>query len=95
MTNKFNQFDIPNLYYFEAGNYFTGSRKKLNFRIDTEGDMMKVITWHGFISSERCTPEVSAEFPITSEGHQHMLDWLEDIYQQKNAPDCSEASTDD
>ena len=24
--HKFNRFDIPGLYYFEAGNYFTGSR---------------------------------------------------------------------
>ena len=87
MTNKFNAFDIPRIYYFEAKNYFTGSRKELNFRIDSDGETMKVITWHGFISSEKCTPEESAEFPVTSDGHQQLLDWLEEVAQKAKTPD--------
>lgn len=82
MTNKFNQFDIPNLYYFEAKNYFTGSRKGLNFKILSDGETMTVTTWHGFICSELAEPEETNAFPVTKEGHTAMLDWLEEIDQK-------------
>ena len=81
MTNKFNQFDIPDLYYFSAGNYFTGSKKTFNFRIDSDGNEMKVTTWHGFLCSDLAEPEQQNTFSVTKEGHQAMLDWLGEIYQ--------------
>ena len=87
MTNKFNQFDIPNLYYFIAKNYFTGSRKNFNFKIDSDGSEMKVSTWHGFICSELAEFENSNTFPVTQEGHQAMLDWLEECYQNQKSPE--------
>ena len=87
MTNKFNQFDIPNLYYFIAKNYFTGSRKDLNFKIDSDGSEMKVITWQGFICSELAEPENSNTFPVTEEGHKAMLDWLESVFQNQKSPE--------
>ncbi len=85
MIHKFNNFDIPNLYYFEAGNYFTGSRKKLNFRIDSDGKTMQVFTWHGFLCSDLCEKEETNSFPVTADGHKAMLEWLEEV--DKHSPE--------
>ena len=82
-TRVFNDFDIPDIYYFEAGNYFTGSRKDMNYKIVPDGETMKVTVWHGFICSELAEPETENQFPVTKAGHQTMLDWLTEIYQQQ------------
>ncbi len=83
MTNKFNQFDIPGLYYFEAKNYFTGSKKQMNFKIVSDGSEMTVTTWRGFISSDLAEPEETNQFPVTEDGHKAMLDWLGEIWQKQ------------
>ncbi len=83
MTNQFNQFDIPGVYYFEAKNYFTGSRKQMNFKIVSDGSEMTVTTWQGFICSDLAEPEETGQFPVTEEGHKAMLDWLETIWQKQ------------
>ncbi len=83
MTNQFNQFDIPGVYYFEAKNYFTGSRKQMNFKIVSDGSEMTVTTWQGFICSDLVEPEETGQFPVTEEGHKAMLDWLETIWQKQ------------
>lgn len=72
---KFNDFDIPRLYYFESGNDFTGSRGNFNYRIDP-GEELKVSTWTGFICSELAEKKTEKSFPMTEEGFQAMLGWL-------------------
>ncbi len=74
---KPNDFDIPRIYYFESSNIFTGSRKDFNFRIVPKEDMLHVTTWHGFLCSDLAEMEKTAQFPLTTEGHAQMLDWLE------------------
>ena len=39
MERKRNQFDLPGIYYFQAGNTYTGSKGKLRFRIDVDGQI--------------------------------------------------------
>lgn len=82
-TKVFNDFDIPDIYYFEAGNYFTGSRKDMNFKIAPDGENMIVTVWHGFICSALAEPEQQNLFPVSKEGHAAMLSWLTEIYQQQ------------
>jgi len=79
---KPNAFDIPRIYYFESKNSFTGSRGTFNFKIVPEGEL-KVITWHGFINSELAEIEHEASFPISAEGHEEMLIWLDKVYRNK------------
>ena len=78
---KPNDFDIPRIYYFESKNIFTGSRKDFNFRIVPKDEELQVTIWHGFICSELTEPEASASFALSTEGHEEMLRWLEERYQ--------------
>ena len=82
MIHRFNQFEIPDIYYFEAENYFTGSRKHMNFKIVPDGEEMTVTVWYGFICSDLAEPEETNQFPVTPEGHSAMLKWLEEIWQK-------------
>ncbi len=79
---KPNAFDIPRIYYFESKNPFTGSRGNFNFKVVPDGEL-KVTTWHGFLNSELAEIEHEASFPLTAEGHDEMLRWLEEMYQEK------------
>lgn len=79
---KPNDFDIPRPFYFQSGNTFTGSRKNLNYKIVPKDDIFHVSVWHGFICSELAEIQDSAEFPISEEGFQNMLQWLETCYQK-------------
>jgi len=89
MIHRFNQFEIPDIYYFEAGNYFTGSRNAMNFKINSDGKEMTVITWQGFICSEIAEKQDKIQssdvFPVTKDGHKAMLDRLEQLYQNMTA----------
>ncbi|MBQ8927064.1 MAG: hypothetical protein IJ055_02170 [Oscillospiraceae bacterium] len=76
---KPNAFDIPRIYYFESGNIFTGSRRDLNFRIVPDKEQMHVSTWHGMLCSELADMEDSADFPLSTDGHEQMLAWLEEV----------------
>ena len=77
---KPNDFDIPRVFYFESGNYFTGSRGDFNFRIDPADGKLQVKTWHGFICSDLAEFEAESEFDLSEEGHAAMLVWLEERY---------------
>lgn len=77
---KPNDFDIPRIFYFESGNIFTGSRRDLNFRIVPDSEQLSVSTWHGFICHELAEIEHEQTFPLSAEGHEQMLVWLEERY---------------
>ncbi len=79
---KPNNFDIPRPFYFESGNTFTGSRDSLNYKIVPKDNNFNVSVWHGFICSDLAEMEDSTEFPISEEGFQNMLQWLETHYQK-------------
>lgn len=82
---KPNDFDIPRLYYFESGNIFTGSRDSLNFRIVPKDGEMTAFIWHGFICSELAEMEAEQVFPLSKEGFDEMLLWLEEKYRRCRA----------
>ncbi len=73
-------FDIPRLYYFESTNVYTGSKNQtFNFKI-TPGEKLKVQIWHGMICSDKAEIEITEEFPLTQEGYDAMIKWLEDTF---------------
>ncbi|MDE5883844.1 MAG: hypothetical protein K2H29_01995 [Oscillospiraceae bacterium] len=81
---KFNEFDIPGVYYFEAGNYFTGSRGNLNYKIipgkdEEENGILTISIWHGLLCSDLVEMEETRTFALTSKGQQEMLDWLREL----------------
>ncbi|MCR5717858.1 MAG: hypothetical protein K6F80_02345 [Oscillospiraceae bacterium] len=45
---------------------------------------MTVYIWHGFICSALTEMEASETFPLTNEGHDSMLAWLETQYRCTN-----------
>ena len=92
MLCESNGFYLPNLHTFQNENVFYGSFWGLRFRVQStkakpEGAEeeqwgMAVLSWYG----EYCLTEseVAAEdwFPMTEEGYQQVLDWLEGQYAQ-------------
>lgn len=72
-------FEIPKLYYFEAGNDYSGSRDDFSFKI-VNGEKLKCMTWHGRLCSMKATIENEAEFDLNAEGFQALVKWLEERY---------------
>ena len=80
---------IPTLHTFAMKNLFTGSYGMLRFRIqpnvvmatpkevDFDQSTMFVEYWHGLYCYEKSEMEGSETFPLTEEGRQAMLQWLE------------------
>jgi hypothetical protein len=80
---------IPTLHTFAMKNLFTGSYGMLRFRIkpdivmatpkevDFDQSSMFVEYWHGLYCYEKSEMEGSETFPLTEEGRQAMLQWLE------------------
>ena len=79
-----NAFDIPKVFYFEVGNTHTGSRKHLRYRIEPRDGMLQTEVWRQDLAyeivQERGGIEGSAEFPVSEEGFQQMLDYLQQEY---------------
>ena len=72
-------FEIPKLYYFEAGNDYSGSRDDFAFKI-RNGEKLKCLTWHGRLCSDKATIEHEAEFDLNAEGFEALVRWLEERY---------------
>ena len=80
---------IPTLHTFAMNNIFTGSCGAFRFRaapnvvmatpkeVDFEQSTMFVEYWHGLYCYEKSEMEGSETFPLTEEGRQAMLQWLE------------------
>ena len=80
---------IPTLHTFAMKNLFTGSYGLLRFRIkpnvvmatpkevDFEQSSIFVEYWHGLYCYEKSEMEGSESFPMSEEGRQNMIRWLE------------------
>lgn len=79
-----NAFDIPKVFYFEVGNTHSGSRKHLRYRVEPSDGMLHISVWrHDLcfeIAEERGMIEGTAEYPVSEEGFQQMLDYLQEEY---------------
>ena len=80
---------IPTLHTFAMNNIFTGSYGMLRFRIkpdiimatpkevDFDQSSMFVEYWHGLYCYEKSEMEGSETFPMSEEGREAMIRWLE------------------
>ena len=80
---------IPTLHTFAMKNLFTGSYGMLRFRIkpdvvmatpkevDFDQSSMFVEYWHGLYCYEKSEMEGSETFPMSEEGREEMIRWLE------------------
>jgi len=73
-------FEIPEYYYFEAGNDFSGSMGDFAYKI-VNGEQMHVMTWHGRLCSMKAEIEQTADFDRTEEGFRAMVKWIGETYQ--------------
>ena len=79
---------IPTLHTFAMKNTFTGSLGLFRFRVqpnvimatpkevDFEQSTMLVEYWHGLYCYEKSEMEGLETFPLTDQGRQDMIDWL-------------------
>ena len=79
---------IPTLHTFAMKNLFTGSYGSLRFRIkpdvvmatpkevDFDQSTIFVENWHGLYCYEKSEMEGQETFPLTDQGRQDMIDWL-------------------
>ena len=79
---------IPTLHSFAMNNVFTGSCGLFRFKItpaiqkigkevDFENSSLHAEYWHGIFCYEKSEIEGEATFPLSAEGRQAMLDWLQ------------------
>ena len=80
---------IPTLHTFAMNNIFTGSSGLFRFRavpnvvmktakeVDFESSTIHVEYWHGLYCYEKSQMEGEETFPMSEEGRQQMLSWLE------------------
>ena len=80
---------LPTLHTFAMNNLFTGSYGMLRVRakpnvimatakeVDFEQSTIFVEYWHGLFCYEKSEMEGSETFPLTEEGRQAMIQWLE------------------
>lgn len=72
-----NQFDLPEVFYFESKNCYTGSKGKLRFRIDGKDGQLICAVWRKDICFELAEIENTAEFPLSKEGYDEMIAYLD------------------
>lgn len=81
---------IPTLHSFAMNNIFTGSLGPFRFRaapqiimatpkeVDYEKSTIKAEYWHGMYCYEKSEMEGERIFPLTPEGREEMISWLEE-----------------
>ncbi len=81
-----NAFDIPAVFYFEVGNTHTGSRGSLRYRVKPGDGKLLTEAWHEDvcyeIAKERGIITAAGEFPVSEEGFQQMLAFLQGEYEK-------------
>lgn len=66
---------------------FTGSHKGMRYRLSKAGDGMEVVIWPGpnnFIKTPE-TKKQKKEFPLTIEGKEEAVKWLNEQYEVQKA----------
>ncbi|MCD8368365.1 MAG: hypothetical protein LUC48_10155 [Clostridiales bacterium] len=82
------KFYLPNLHHFQNDNTFYGSFQGLRFRVKSEqveeaGEKrwtIATLCWYGDFCLEESDVVAEARFPMSEEGYDQVLDWLEGQY---------------
>ncbi len=88
MLRDSEQFYLPNLHHFQNDNTFYGSFRGLRFRVkseqaeDADGKRWIIATlcWYGDFCLEESDVVAEARFPMSEDGYEQVLDWLEGQY---------------
>lgn len=98
------KFYLPNLHHFQNDNTFYGSFRGLRFRVKSEQAedaeekrwFMATLCWYGDYCLEESDVVDTARFPMTPEGYEQVLDWLEGQYRamlERQKPEAPEPTT--
>ena len=82
MLREHHSFFLPNLLSFTNGNTYLGSFLGLRFRVKpvNDEDTLECLTWYGEYCLEDSEGAAEASFPLTAEGREQVIDWLEEQY---------------
>ena len=82
MLREHHSFFLPNLLSFTNGNTYLGSFLGLRFRVKpvNDEDTLECLTWYGEYCLEDSEVAAEASFPLTAEGREQVIDWLEEQY---------------
>ena len=82
MLREHHSFFLPNLLSFTNGNTYLGSFLGLRFRVKpvNDEDTLECLTWYGEFCLEDSEVAAEASFPLTAEGREQVIDWLEEQY---------------
>ncbi len=88
MLREHHRFFLPNLLTFTNGNTHLGSFLGLRYRIqptkkETEmgtEEIFACLDWYGEYCLEESEVVHEAEFPLSAEGREQVIDWLEQEY---------------
>ena len=75
-------FDLRNFYFYQCGNIFTGSLNNFNYKIIPDKENLTVLVWHGRLCSDLAEIETKKKYPLTQEGFDEMIKWLENEYKK-------------
>ena len=75
-------FDLRNFYFYQCGNIFTGSLNNFNYKIIPDKENLTVLVWHGRLCSDLAEIETEKKYPLTQEGFDEMIKWLENEYKK-------------
>ena len=98
MLREHSFFFLPNLLSFTNGNTYLGSFLGLRFRVkpttEGEGDEAKgvlaCLCWYGEYCLEESQVAAEASFPLSAEGREQVIDWLEEQYLAMPKPEKDE-----
>ena len=82
MLREHHSFFLPNLLSFTNGNTYLGSFLGLRFRVKpvNDEDTLECLTWYGEYCLEDSEVAAEASCPLTAEGREQVIDWLEEQY---------------
>ncbi len=92
MLREHPDFYVTNLHSWINANAFFGSFHQMRFLIKPtavvdkvtgeplEGSKVEAFVWQGEFCMEESQILASAEFPLTQQGHEQVIDWLEEQY---------------
>jgi len=70
---------VPVLHFFENGNPFTGSFGLLRFFLKPDAETINAKVWHGVFCMEKSEIEQERTFPLTAEGRDELIAWLNEV----------------
>ena len=69
--------DVPDLWYFQCNNIFSGSIKNFNYKIIPDKEGLEVKVWYGKYCSDKSKIVDISKFEMSESGLTNLLRWLD------------------